>query len=73
MSFTFQDMSEFLAQRQTAIQKRPERLEVVDALPMTASGKVQKHLLRAEIAEKLRRERSSGEIEPQAGLQSGSA
>jgi cyclohexanecarboxylate-CoA ligase len=36
-----------------AIQKLPERIELVDALPMTATGKVQKHLLRADVAEKL--------------------
>jgi cyclohexanecarboxylate-CoA ligase len=41
-----------------AIQKLPERLELVDALPMTATGKVQKHILRAEIAAKLEREAS---------------
>ena len=34
----------------------PERLEVVDALPMTASGKVQKFRLREIIAERLRAE-----------------
>jgi acyl-coenzyme A synthetase/AMP-(fatty) acid ligase len=28
-----------------ALYKRPERLEVVDALPATASGKIQKHEL----------------------------
>ncbi|MTD12454.1 AMP-binding protein [Nakamurella sp. YIM 132087] len=33
--------------------KLPERLEVVDVLPMTATGKIQKHLLREDIARKL--------------------
>jgi acyl-CoA synthetase (AMP-forming)/AMP-acid ligase II len=42
-----------------AIQKLPERLELVDALPLTAAGKVQKHTLRAEIAGKLKQEPSS--------------
>ncbi|MAG95364.1 MAG: AMP-binding protein [Alphaproteobacteria bacterium] len=37
-----------------AIQKLPERIELVDALPLTATGKVQKHLLRADVAEKLK-------------------
>jgi acyl-CoA synthetase (AMP-forming)/AMP-acid ligase II len=32
-----------------ATYKLPERLHVVDALPMTASGKIQKHVLRAEL------------------------
>jgi len=39
-----------------AIQKLPERMELVDALPLTATGKVQKHLLRADVAEKLKSE-----------------
>ena len=33
-----------------AVQKLPERLWIVDAFPMTPSGKVQKHLLRAKAA-----------------------
>jgi acyl-CoA synthetase (AMP-forming)/AMP-acid ligase II len=32
-----------------ATYKLPQALRVVDALPMTASGKIQKHLLRAEV------------------------
>ena len=43
-------------EHQFAIQKLPERLELVDALPMTATGKVQKHLLRADVASKLKQE-----------------
>ncbi|MEQ9642142.1 MAG: AMP-binding protein [Alphaproteobacteria bacterium] len=39
-----------------AIQKMPERLEIVDTLPMTATGKVQKHVLRSDIAGKLEHE-----------------
>lgn len=38
-----------LHERRTARQKHPERLEIVDALPKTASGKVQKFLLRERI------------------------
>ncbi|MBN8478287.1 MAG: AMP-binding protein [Burkholderiales bacterium] len=34
-------------------QKWPERVEVVDQLPMTTSGKVQKYLLRQRIAERV--------------------
>jgi acyl-coenzyme A synthetase/AMP-(fatty) acid ligase len=36
----------------------PERLELIEALPMTASGKVQKFRLRELIAETLRAERA---------------
>jgi len=32
-----------------ATYKLPERLRVVDALPTTASGKIQKHVLRAAL------------------------
>lgn len=41
------ELGQFLAAEGLARQKWPERLEYLDALPMTASGKVQKHLLRA--------------------------
>lgn len=51
------ELTSFLRdEHKLAIQKMPERLEIVDALPMTATGKVQKHLLRSEIAEKLKQE-----------------
>ena len=36
------------------IQKVPERVEIVEALPMTATGKVQKNLLREDVARKVR-------------------
>lgn len=53
---TLQDAIDFLKQEGVATQKLPERLEVVDALPMTATGKVQKHVLRDLVAEKLKAE-----------------
>ena len=43
---TVADLATFLADRGLARWKAPERVRVVDALPRTASGKVQKHLLR---------------------------
>lgn len=51
---TLKEIVDFLRQRNVATPKLPERLEVVDSLPMTATGKIQKHLLREEIAAKLR-------------------
>jgi cyclohexanecarboxylate-CoA ligase len=36
-----------------AVQKAPERLEVLTDMPMTATGKIQKHLLRQDIAHKV--------------------
>jgi cyclohexanecarboxylate-CoA ligase len=44
---------DYLLDQGLAIQKVPERLEVVAELPMTATGKIQKHVLRADIATKL--------------------
>jgi cyclohexanecarboxylate-CoA ligase len=40
------DLVAFLRERRVANQKLPERLHVVDALPKTASGKIQKYVLR---------------------------
>jgi cyclohexanecarboxylate-CoA ligase len=42
----FDEMIRFLAEQKVAKQYLPERLECVDALPMTPSGKVQKFKLR---------------------------
>jgi len=41
----FTTMCDRLDAQGLALYKRPERLEVVDALPATASGKIQKHEL----------------------------
>ncbi len=49
-SLTFDEMVAFLRDQRIAAWKLPERLEIRDALPMTPSGKVQKYLLREEIA-----------------------
>jgi cyclohexanecarboxylate-CoA ligase len=50
---TVEQIREYLLGKGLAIQKAPERVEVVDALPMTATGKVQKNLLREDVARKL--------------------
>lgn len=42
-------LTEYLLQAGLARQKCPDRIEYVDDLPRTASGKVQKHILRAMI------------------------
>ncbi|WP_372612991.1 AMP-binding protein [Aquicoccus sp.] len=47
---------DFLKQYGLARQKCPDRIEAVNDLPRTASGKVQKHILRNMIREKLRGE-----------------
>jgi acyl-CoA synthetase (AMP-forming)/AMP-acid ligase II len=46
----FDEMVAFLRDKRISAWKLPERLEVRGALPMTASGKIQKYQLREEIA-----------------------
>jgi acyl-CoA synthetase (AMP-forming)/AMP-acid ligase II len=53
---TVDDMREFLLERGIPIQKTPERVVVVDVLPMTATGKILKHELRKDIEQRLRAE-----------------
>jgi cyclohexanecarboxylate-CoA ligase len=43
----------YLQDKGIAVQKTPERLELLDEMPTTATGKIQKHLLRQDIARKL--------------------
>ncbi|WP_329060764.1 AMP-binding protein [Amycolatopsis sp. NBC_01480] len=50
---TLREITDFLRARHVAVQKLPERLEVVSELPMTATGKVKKHELREDIRKKL--------------------
>ena len=50
---TVGQMRDYLLAAGLAVQKVPERVEVVTALPMTATGKIQKNLLRDDIAGKL--------------------
>jgi cyclohexanecarboxylate-CoA ligase len=47
---TLEELRTYLTERGVAIQKTPERLIFVDSLPMTATGKVQKHVLRHQAA-----------------------
>jgi acyl-CoA synthetase (AMP-forming)/AMP-acid ligase II len=50
---TLEALVEFLRDRKVATQKLPERLEIAEALPMTATGKIQKHVLRDDVAKKV--------------------
>jgi acyl-CoA synthetase (AMP-forming)/AMP-acid ligase II len=52
-SLSFDDMQASVAAAGVAKQKYPERLEVVDSFPRTASGKIRKDRLRADIRERL--------------------
>ena len=49
-SLTLDELVERLQAAGLATYKLPQALHVVDALPMTASGKVQKHILRAQLS-----------------------
>jgi 2,3-dihydroxybenzoate-AMP ligase len=55
-SLTLTQLNEFLMEKKIAKFKLPERLEVVDSLPVTAMGKISKKALREQIASKLRLE-----------------
>jgi non-ribosomal peptide synthetase component E (peptide arylation enzyme) len=47
---TLDDLVARLRAAGLATYKLPQALHIVDALPMTASGKVQKHILRAQLS-----------------------
>lgn len=47
---TFEEMVAVRRDKRIAAWKLPERLEIRASVPMTASGKIQKYLLREEIA-----------------------
>jgi acyl-CoA synthetase (AMP-forming)/AMP-acid ligase II len=53
---TVEDLREYLIEKGMPIQKTPERVVAVDALPMTATGKVLKHELRKDIERRLEAE-----------------
>ncbi|WP_299364381.1 cyclohexanecarboxylate-CoA ligase [uncultured Paracoccus sp.] len=50
-SFDLEEMKRFLQEHRLAVQYWPERLEIRDSLPATASGKVQKFALRNMLRE----------------------
>lgn len=52
---TVEQLRTYLLDNGVAIQKTPELVVAIDALPMTATGKIQKHLLRKEIAARIER------------------
>jgi non-ribosomal peptide synthetase component E (peptide arylation enzyme) len=53
LSLKFEEMIEFFEKHKITKQKWPERLEIVEDFPMTASGKIKKHILRKDISEKI--------------------
>jgi cyclohexanecarboxylate-CoA ligase len=58
---TVEELRGFLLREGMPIQKTPERVVAVDALPMTATGKVLKHELRKDIEQRLAAETKTAE------------
>ncbi len=56
---TVQSLGDFLLKEGLAKYKIPERIELIDAFPVTRVGKVDKQILRNMIAEKLKSEQSA--------------
>jgi 2,3-dihydroxybenzoate-AMP ligase len=56
-TLTLRDVTEHLDKKQVAKFKYPERLEIIDTLPMTMAGKIARHELREAIARKLAQEK----------------
>jgi cyclohexanecarboxylate-CoA ligase len=52
-TLTLAELTAYLESKQLARHKLPERLEIVEAFPMTPSGKIQKYRLREAIARQL--------------------
>ena len=58
-AFDFEEMCRLLERTGLAKQKYPERLEIVDALPYTAAGKIRKNILREQIAARIAKENAT--------------
>jgi acyl-CoA synthetase (AMP-forming)/AMP-acid ligase II len=56
------EVRDFLVGQRVAMHKIPERLEIVDALPLTPTGKVKKDPLVADVRAKLAQEESAGVV-----------
>ena len=56
-AFNFEEMIDFLKTQGAGVLLFPERLELIDALPMTGVGKIDKKELRKDIEQKLKQEK----------------
>ena len=61
-SFTLEDLLDYLKANQIPKWQWPERVEIIDALPRTDSGKIKKYVLRKDIAKRM------GISEPQGAI-----
>lgn len=59
-TMSLEDVQAFMAAAGVAKYKWPERVETIDQLPRTPTGKVLKYVLREEIGKKVRGERGAG-------------
>jgi non-ribosomal peptide synthetase component E (peptide arylation enzyme) len=55
-ALSFEEMIDFLKAQGAGVMLLPERLEIIDELPKTTVGKIDKQSLRADIKEKLQNE-----------------
>ena len=53
-SLTLSDVIEYLKEHRISKRFWPERLELIDRIPHTGSGKVKKYLLREELLKRLK-------------------
>jgi len=56
MSISLEEIVSYLKGKKASVLYLPERLEVIEEMPMTKIGKVDKKVLREEIKEKLKKE-----------------
>jgi len=56
MAISFEEIISYLKEKKTSVLYLPERIEIIDEMPLTNVGKVDKKRLREEIKEKLKRE-----------------
>ena len=56
MTVSFEEIISFLKEKKTSVPYLPERLEIIEEMPLTNVGKVDKKQLREEIKEKLKKE-----------------
>jgi len=56
---TLEEIKAFLYKKNVCKGKHPERIEIIESLPRTMSGKVQKFLLRKDIKDKLEQEKKN--------------
>ncbi|MBI4331484.1 MAG: AMP-binding protein [Chloroflexi bacterium] len=61
-SLTFKEMGKFLTDQDIALYKIPERLEIIENMPMVAGTKIDKKVLQKDIADKLNPSPSMGEV-----------